>query len=662
MVTVSGIAKSYGVRELFSEVSFQINREDRMALVGNNGAGKTTLFSILLEEESPDEGMITRERGIRLGYLPQETAPDSDETVIEVATTLSPEVARLRRVLRAYESGSSDDDESYHKALADLSELHVYQSEPLAKKILSGLAFKESDFDRPARELSGGWRMRAHLARLLVMKPDLLLLDEPTNHLDLESVLWFQNYLANQYRGAVLTISHDREFINAVVDQILEIRHRRLHRYPGNYEAYLEQRDARDQIQKAAYENQQKQIKNIQQSANRFRASARRASQAQNKLKQIDRMEMVDAPQEDEAAMHFQFPQPGRAGQRPIRLAKVDQAYGEHQVYRGLDFECERGDKTVLVGPNGAGKSTLLKLLAGMVDYQSGKREVGHNVRIGYYAQDRTEMLNPGKTVLEEALTVTEPLSEEQTRTLLGCFLFRGDDVFKPVSVLSGGEKGRLALVKLLLDPPNLLLMDEPTTHLDLNSTEALINALKQFQGTLIFISHDVYFIRQLSRKTLHIDSGEVTPYAGGYDYFLEKAGLEDGKWGVVAKQKSEVRNQKSELSDRRAASGELRVTNNEEKPKSRKNSNSKEERWRRAQEQDEANRHKREAQKKIERLEQEIMELESRQKELAERLEDPEVFQGPDGMKINSQLVAIEESLKKLNAEWEAVAEGSEA
>ncbi len=668
MITVNGISKSYGARELFSEVTFQVNRNDRIALVGANGAGKSTLFNIIRGVETADEGDVAREKSLRYGFLPQETAPEGDETVLEIATELSPEVRRLRKILRAYESGESDDDEAYHKALGDISEMNVYQSEPLAKKILAGLAFKESDYERPAHELSGGWCMRAHLARLLVMKPDLLLLDEPTNHLDLESVIWFQTYLANQYRGAILTISHDREFINAVVDQILEVRHRRLHRYPGNYEQFLEQRQARDEIHRSAFDNQQKQIKTIQQSANRFRSSARRASQAQNKLKQIDRMEMVDEPQQDEAAVHFRFPQPGRAGQRPLRLEHVRQAYGDHVVYEDLSFECERGDKLVLVGPNGAGKSTLIKILAGQVPIDAGERIEGHNVRIGYYAQNRTDMLTPEKTVLEEALTVDNPLSEEQTRTLLGCFLFTGDDVYKPVSVLSGGEKGRLALVKLLLDPPNVLLMDEPTTHLDLTSTEALINALRQFEGTLIFISHDVYFIRSLSEKTLHIDSGQVTPYAGGYDYFLEKAGLEEGKQSVVAKkkpegggQRAEIRGQKSEggspksgLSDRRAGGDSPGVGDSSEIVSKK---DSKEERRLRAQEQDEANRRKREADKRISELEKEIMEMESRRDELAARLEDPEIFQGPEGVKINSQLIAIEESLKKLNTEWESLA-----
>lgn len=667
MITVTEVSKQFGARELFRDVTFQVNRNDRIALVGANGAGKSTLFNIILGEEQPDSGEVSREKGLSFGYLPQETAPEGDETVLEIATEISPKVAELRRTLRAYESGESNDDDVYHQALGDLAELNVYQSEPLAKKILAGLAFKATDFERPARELSGGWCMRAHLARLLVMKPDLLLLDEPTNHLDLESVIWFQNYLAQQYRGAILTISHDREFINAVVDQILEVRHRRLHRYPGNYEEFLEQRDARDEIHQAAFENQQKQIKNIQDSANRFRSSARRASQAQNKLKQIDRMEMVEEPQKDEAALHFAFPQPSRAGQRPLRLEGVRQAYGDHVVYDGLDFECERGEKTVLVGPNGAGKSTLIKILAGLVPIQGGERIVGHNVRIGYYAQNRTDMLTPAKTVLEEAMTVDRPLSEEQTRTLLGCFLFRGDDVFKSVSVLSGGEKGRLALVKLLLDPPNVLLMDEPTTHLDLTSTEALVNALRQFEGTLIFISHDVYFIRCLSQKTLHIDAGEVIPYAGGYDYFLEKSGAADGKWGTVAKQKSEIRTQRSELSDRRADRGQHEghstagpqnvqdSTSNIQRSKA----GSKEERRRRAQAQDEANRLKREREKRLAGVEKEIMDLESRQAELAARLEDPDVFNGPDGVKINSQLIAIEEQLARLNGEWEGLLEG---
>ncbi|MFM7100422.1 MAG: ABC-F family ATP-binding cassette domain-containing protein, partial [Verrucomicrobiota bacterium] len=347
-------------------------------------------------------------------------------------------------------------------------------------------------------------------------------LDEPTNHLDLESLLWFQEYLQG-YPGAILMISHDREFLNALIGRVVEIAWQRLHVYAGNYDDYLREKEARAEQHRQAYENQQKEIAKLQDFADRFRAKASKAAQAQSKLKQIERMEKIEAPLEQAKTVAFRFPQPPRSGQRVMALRGVDFAYGELVVYRGLDYEVERGQRTVLVGPNGAGKSTMLKLLAGMLVPQGGERVVGHNVRAGYFAQNRTEMLQPNRTVLAEAMDVENRQPEQFVRTLLGSFLFSGDDVLKPVAVLSGGEKSRLALVKLLLDPPNLLLMDEPTTHLDIASIDTLVAALSEYQGTLVFVSHDVHFIRCVATRVVHVNGGRLTPYAGDYDYYLEK-------------------------------------------------------------------------------------------------------------------------------------------
>ncbi|MGZ5002128.1 MAG: ABC-F family ATP-binding cassette domain-containing protein, partial [Chthoniobacterales bacterium] len=446
MLTISQVTKAFGGRTLFEDASLQVNRGDRVGLVGPNGAGKTTLFSLILGEALPDNGKISVEKSATIGFLPQENAPAGDETVLQLAC-------------------------------GKITEHSDWEIEPKAKRILHGLAFREADFNRPAKTLSGGWVMRAHLARLLVQEPDLLLLDEPTNHLDLESLVWFQNYLKN-YSGAILMISHDREFLNQLVGSIVEIAHRRLVRYRGNWDNYIEQKAAREEQQLSAYKNQQKEIASLQAFADRFRAKASKASQAQSKLKQIDRMEKIEAPLAREKTVHFRFPLPPRSGQRVITLKDVDHAYDDLVVYRGLNFQAERGQRTVLVGPNGAGKSTLLKLLAGVLPVQSGTRDLGHNVKVGYFSQYRVEMLNPTMTVLDTARDMPNPVSEQVARTVLGSFLFRGDDVFKTTGVLSGGEKTRLALVRLLLDPPNLLLMDEPTTHLDVGSIDALLGAL----------------------------------------------------------------------------------------------------------------------------------------------------------------------------------------
>src|SRR5205085_1618982 len=441
-------------------------------------------------------------------------------------------------------------DADYHDALHVFDEHGGWDLEPKAKRVLAGLAFRETDFDRPARALSGGWIMRAHLARLLVMEPDLLLLDEPTNHLDLESLQWFQEYLKH-YPGAIVMISHDREFLNQLVGSIVEISHSKLVRYRGNWDNYVEQKAAREEQQLAAYKNQQKEIASLQLFADRFRAKASKASQAQSKLKQIDRMEKIEAPVAREKTGPFRFPQPPRSGHRVITLKEVGHAYGEQVVYRDLNFEAERRQRKVLVGPKGAGKSTLLKLLAGVLPVQRGVRELGHNVKVGYFSQYRVDMLDPMQTVLETARDMPNPASEQVARTVLGSFLFRGDDVFKVTSVLSGGEKTRLALVKLLLDPPNLLLVDEPTTHLDIGSIDALVSALSQYHGTLIFISHDVYFIRAVAKTVLHINAGELTPYAGDYDYYLEKSKATSARAALTSNGAANLHNAQPEAAQR---------------------------------------------------------------------------------------------------------------
>src|SRR5438876_9074993 len=407
MLTLSGITKAYGERVLFADATLQINRQDRIGLVGPNGAGNTTLFSIILGQEAPDEGKIMLERGTSFGYLPQENAPAGDETVVELATAIAPEYTKLRRILKAWEADHPTEalhPEEVHDDVRDrFNQLGGYRLEAKAKQILAGLSFRENDFDRAAREMSGSWVMRANLARLPVQEPYILLLDEPTNHLDLESLIWFQGYLTN-YPGAILMISHDREFLNQLVGSIIEIAHRRLQRYRGNWDNYVEQKAAREEQQLSAYKNQQKEIASLQLFADRFRAKASKASQAQSKLKQIERMEKLEAPVTEARTIKFRFPQPARSGQRVITLKDIHHAYGETVVYRGMNFEAERGQRIVLVGPNGAGKSTLLKILAGVLPFQSGTRELGLNVRVGYYAQYRVEMLQAERTVLEEAL------------------------------------------------------------------------------------------------------------------------------------------------------------------------------------------------------------------------------------------------------------------
>ena len=636
MLTLSNLSKSYGGRTLFRDASMQVNRGERIGLVGPNGAGKSTLFSLILKENSPDEGQVLMERGSTLGYLPQESAPVGDESVLALATGQTT-------------AANEEDADADYEALS---------LAPKAKRILSGLAFKETDFDRPARTFSGGWVMRAHLARLLVQEPDLLMLDEPTNHLDLEALRWFQNYLKG-YPGAILMISHDREFLNQLTGSTAEISHGKLHYYRGNYDAYLVQRSARREQQTNAYKAQQREIESLQRFADRFRAKASLASQAQSKLKQIARIEKLEMPEAEAATVKFRFPQPARSGLKAITLENVDHTYPNgHATYRGLNFAAERGERIVLVGPNGSGKSTLLKLLAGMLPVDRGERIIGSSVKTGYFAQYRVDMLNERNTVLQETQDTAFPVNEQTARSILGSFLFRGDDAFKPVAVLSGGEKSRLALVKLLLDPPNLLLMDEPTTHLDMASIDALINALDQYEGTLIFISHDVHFIRSLAKKVLHIDSGKLTPYAGGYDYYLEKSQATNEREALVAANAPAANG-----NGRHGVNGHGHAPANpavSAPPAQRK---SKEQKRAEAEARSAVSKEKRDREARVRELEREIARLEARQRQLAAELEDEAIYQQPGKpQELNRELTAVTNLLERTTREWESTAAAVES
>lgn len=527
MLIIRDLKMSLGGRLLFENASFGVTYGDRVALVGPNGAGKTTLFSIILKQKEPDAGVVSRDEWTMVGHLPQEAEAHGEETILDVATGRVDELPRLEKRLRELEAAGEVSGPDYLETHAKHDALTHPQVETKAKKMLRGLGYRDADFERKAREMSGGWIMRARLARLLVLEPDLLLLDEPTNHLDLLSLLWLQNYLKN-YSGALLLISHDRQFMDEVVTQVHEISERKLIPYTGNYSDYLRQREERYDQQLAAYKNQQKEIAALQEFADRFRAVPSKASQAMSKLKQIERLELIEKPLAPRKPFRFQIPPPPRGGQRAVSLQGIHMAYGAVKVYQGLDLTIERGERTVLVGPNGAGKSTLLKILAGVVPFQSGERDLGHNAKIGYFSQHRADTLDPEKSVLDEVLASAPAMREDEARGVLGSFMFRKDDIFKPTGVLSGGEKSRLNLVKFLVDPPNLLLMDEPTTHLDIQTVESLTLALERYEGTLVFISHDVHFIRHLATKVLHVRAGVVVPYVGGYDYFLEKTGATD--------------------------------------------------------------------------------------------------------------------------------------
>jgi ATP-binding cassette subfamily F protein 3 len=620
MLTVSRLTKSFGGRILFEDASLQVNHGERIALIGSNGAGKTTLCSILLGLDDCDTGEVSLQRGVKIGFLPQEISPAADKTVLQVATGAPLDPPTQGGQLEEKEFSFSSD---------------LQQIEAKAKRILKGLGFRETDYGRPAETMSGGWIMRAHLARLLVTEPDLLLLDEPTNHLDLESLVWLQSYLGN-YSGAILLISHDRSFLNALAERIIEIDQRKLLSYRGNYDDYVAQKAERQEQLQAAYKNQQREIKRLQTFIDRFGAKNTKASQAQSKRKQIERMDKIEVPESSDRHVAFRFPQPERSGRKVLELKDVHHAYGQTVVYRNLEYTVERNQRTVLVGPNGAGKSTLLKLLAGVLPIQNGSRELGHNVRVGYCSQHRVDTLNLSHSVLEEASDCGTQAPEQSVRTLLGAFLFRGDEVFKPVSVLSGGEKSRLVLAKLLLNPPNLLLMDEPTTHLDMASIEALVRALKQYDGTLIFISHDVYFIKSIATSVLHVRGGVLTSYPGNYDYYLEKTGAESAVVGLVA-------DPKPVATETTAESG----------PKAREQkrleANARQQRFRVRQE----------VERDLAAIEKRILELEFRQKELTSFLEQPDRSRNSlRSVEAGRELTSVTQELEALSVQWERLVE----
>ncbi len=496
MISVRGIKKSFGDQILYDGAELQLNAGDRYALVGPNGAGKTTLFKMLLGEEELEGGSIEWKRGAKAGYLPQENPPIGPETVLETALA--------------------------HKNDPDGRETAK------AKKILMGLGFQVKDFDRHLSELSGGWAMRAALARLLVEEPELLLLDEPTNHLDLLTLVWFQEYLQS-YPGAILMISHDRSFIDNVCSAIVAVEEKKLKKYNTNYDGFLAEREAARERLMSAWKQQQDEMDAMKDFIMRNRARVSTASRVQSVMKKLEKIVEIELPPSTKA-VSISFPQPGRTGTTVLKLKNVHKSYGPTKVYEGLDFQLERGMKMAFVGPNGAGKSTLLKVIGDIIPIDSGERILGHNVKVGYFSQHREGQLDDRRTVLQEAMSVPRTNGDLFTRTVLGTFLFPGDTVHKKVAVLSGGEKSRLQLAKLLLDPPNVLLLDEPTTHLDLTSVEALVGALKNFDGTICAISHDVYFLNAVADHVVHVVQGKVTVFPGNFEYFQHRQGQLDAE------------------------------------------------------------------------------------------------------------------------------------
>jgi ATP-binding cassette, subfamily F, member 3 len=643
LIGVQGISKSAGRTEIFKDVSFALQDGERVGLIGRNGVGKTTLVKILLGELDSDSGVVSIPRHLVLAGLPQQVVRVSGGTVFTCALDVS---ARLRQVqealIQVQENLDAEKEPEQCQRLA-LRHAHLleqyehlggYVLESRAREILAGLGFSQKQLDSPVNTLSGGWAMRLALARLLLSDPDVLLLDEPTNHLDLDSLLWLEVYLLSA-RQSMIVISHDRAFLNRLVTRILELDKGRLTEFSGNYDAYLEEKARRHEIQLAAFKNQQQRIQHLERFIARNRYRKDRARQAQSRLKLMARMEPLQALG-GEISLQFAFPQPPHCGKRVLEMHDVAKRYGDLTVCEGVNLVVERGERIAILGSNGAGKSTLLKMMAGIEPPSKGQILMGQKVVLGYYAQHQMEQLNESLTVMQEASLVAGDLTLTQVRGLLGAFLFRGDDVEKRVKVLSGGERARLALCKLLMQRPSLLLLDEPTNHLDIPARDVFEEALESYNGTVCLISHDRHFIDAVATKIVYVRDAAIQVFPGNYGDFQE-----------IWQQRLETDREVTSRNERLAQSVEGSATTATRKDQERKRQEAD---WR-----NQFHRLKKPMQLRLDKLE---TELEDTQKQLAsysEKLADPETYQsGADIGDLQREYRRLKRNLEDLTAQWE--------